>query len=105
MRLEEICIGDLVRVREWDDMVQEYGLNQYCNIATGAISFKPYMRRFCGRVYRVAAIRRPIIKIVGNDGGNIPDSYLFSFEMLESPDLKELPVISAEALCKVLYQS
>lgn len=73
--------GDKVRVRTWEDMEREFGLNEFGDINTPA-SFTPNMRKYCGKIF--------IIEYC-NDGSqtyylHLGDSsrFLFSDENLES---------------------
>lgn len=56
-------VGDLVRVREWDDMVQEYGCSNYDDghyviITPSQVSFVPDMQFMCGREFVIGAVSR-----------------------------------------------
>lgn len=43
-------IGDLVRIRQWDDMVSQYGTSDY-GIPTPGASFVHQMKNLCGREF------------------------------------------------------
>lgn len=43
-------VGDKVRVRQWDDMAKESGLNDCGDINNG---FTQSMKHFCGRIYEI----------------------------------------------------
>lgn len=45
--------GDIVTIRTWDDMAEEYGLNKYGQIKTPYISILRGMKQFCGHSYIV----------------------------------------------------
>ena len=45
--------GDIVTIRTWDDMAEEYGLNKYGQIKTPYISILKDMKQFCGHSYIV----------------------------------------------------
>ena len=51
MRFEDIHVGDVVRIRDWDDMVQEFGIIEGC-IKTKPV-FSKRMRHLCGRVMTI----------------------------------------------------
>ena len=53
MRDEEIEIGDKLRIREWDDMENEFGKDVLGRIRTRA-RFLPKMRELCGSPFTVA---------------------------------------------------
>lgn len=56
MRDEDIHIGDMVRVRQWYDLANEYGENCYYDIPIYAkrTRFTTYMKKFCGNVFTVS---------------------------------------------------
>lgn len=45
--------GDTVTIRTWDDMAEEYGLNERGEIKTPYIPILKCMERFCGHSYIV----------------------------------------------------
>lgn len=45
--------GDTVTIRTWDDMAEEYGLNESGEIKTPRITILKSMKRFCGNSYVV----------------------------------------------------
>lgn len=45
-------VGDKVRVRQWDDMVKEFGVNNG-NIPINGCLFVKEMKQYCGRTYEV----------------------------------------------------
>ena len=51
-------VGDKVRVRQWDDMVKEYGLLGDLEkvICTPGCSFTNGMKKFCGRVVTISDV-------------------------------------------------
>lgn len=55
MRSEDIHIGDILLVRQWDDMVHEFGTD-----ADGCINtrygFRPDIKDLCGKQFRVTEI-------------------------------------------------
>jgi len=75
--------GDRVKVRQWDDMKREYGLDSYGAIAIPG-SFMPEMREYCGKTVTIEDVmsytREDRYRIKGGDG------WCFSNEMFESPE-------------------
>lgn len=51
----DIHIGDIVRIRQWDDMRSEYGLNQNGNIKCAKI-FAQGMLHMCGTEFVVSGL-------------------------------------------------
>lgn len=45
--------GDIVTIRTWDDMAEEYGLNESGGIKTPYITILQDMKQFCGHSYIV----------------------------------------------------
>lgn len=58
MNLEDICVGDILKVREWSDMVAEYGENSFGDIYISSDTeyFLKNMSYLCGRVFTVKSI-------------------------------------------------
>lgn len=54
-------VGDLVRVREWDDMEEQYGRREWDGAIKTRYPFFNGLRRFCGKEFRITCI--------DNDGG------------------------------------
>ena len=49
-------VGDRVRVRSWEDMEKQYGLNIFGSIRTPGDSFSTYMKQYCGKVVTINAV-------------------------------------------------
>lgn len=45
-------VGDQVTIRQWDDMITEFGLNEYDSIAVPE-SFTKEMERCCGKTFTI----------------------------------------------------
>lgn len=55
MRDEDINIGDVLQIRQWEDMVKEFGVNDSGNIDCQRI-FTVDMRYLCGKQFTVSNI-------------------------------------------------
>lgn len=55
MKLEDIHVGDILRVREWQDMESEFGLDGRGGIKC-PLAFVPEMKYLCGKVFTIANI-------------------------------------------------
>lgn len=80
-------VGDKVRVRQWDDMAKESGLNDCGDINNG---FTQSMEHFCGRIYEIYKVYNYYYILKGEF---IVFDWCFTDEMLEdvvSPSLKTL---------------
>lgn len=53
--MEKFKIGDKVKIREWDDMVEDFGMGNYGCINT-PILFAPAMRLCCGKTMTIERI-------------------------------------------------
>jgi hypothetical protein len=99
MKIEDIKIGMKVRIREWDDMERERGLNGSGGVK-GTVGFSREMRKFCGKCYTVANIDDYRIKLDKSFHNESRYHYSISADMLEPvveeftmpqpPDLGEL---------------
>lgn len=49
-------VGDRVRIRDWDDMAAEFGVDEYEGIPCDA-TFIPEMRHLCGLEFVVSNVR------------------------------------------------
>ena len=82
MKIEDIKIGMKVRIREWDDMERERGLNEYGGVS-GIFGFSRAMRKFCGQCYAVANIDDRRIKLDESFCNKSRFNYSISADMLE----------------------
>ena len=73
-------VGDKVRVRQWDDMVKEFGVNNNGDIKNGFIG---NMKHFCGRIYEIYKVYNYYYKL--KDEYTIFD-LSFTDDMLEDVD-------------------
>lgn len=48
-------VGDIVKIREWDDMLEEYGLNEWGSIRC-TFHFVSEMKILCGQRFKVVDI-------------------------------------------------
>lgn len=84
--MQELKIGDMVIVRDWDDMEREYGLTGNC--IDVPFDFTPEMRRFCGRNARIFDITEYhpvnayVLDFMDERINDVAADYMFSAEML-----------------------
>ena len=78
-------VGDKVRVRQWDDMVKEFGTDEAgrINQKTGC-RFTEEMKKFCGGVYEICSVLERIYLL--KDGAKTIYWY-FTDQMLEDINL------------------
>lgn len=55
MRPEQFCEGEVVVIREWDDMEAEFGLNEYGEIRCKSY-FVPVMKPLCGQEFMLLEV-------------------------------------------------
>lgn len=72
-------VGDWVRIRQWDDMKAEYGLDEYGNILVPLI-FTDTMREFCGHWGRITRVYECSYDI---DFWSVLSNWRWGDEMLE----------------------
>ena len=84
MRDEDVHIGDTVRVRQWDDMKNEFGTDQNGNI-NSAFLFAQDAIKLCGKHFTVTEIWRGISCGLGYYGTieGSSDASLFIADELE----------------------
>lgn len=58
--IDDFHVGDIVRVRQWDDMVKEFGLCEYNHSSIDVpYSFVKGMRKYCGKEFEIKRIGPP----------------------------------------------
>lgn len=85
-------VGDKVRVREWDDMEKEFGLDDYGHIKCMS-SFTREMKRFCGKVLTIEKVSYRNYIAIGNTYFWTDDMFtpaVFTKEWLEDMMICEL---------------
>lgn len=55
MKLKDINKGDILCIRQWDDMVDEFGLSKY-GLEVAGYLFLPEMMHLCGELFTVDKI-------------------------------------------------
>ena len=77
--MKNLKVGDKVRIKEWDDMVEEYGLDTEGDIMVKC-SFVQSMSKFCGEVVTISkVVEDDLYEIEEDDTG-----YMFSTDMFKS---------------------
>lgn len=83
-------VGDRVRIRDWDDMVKEYGLNSFGSINGPKDVFSKSMKRVCGKLCVISSIEGREVVLQDFDGEPIDSLYSFYTWMLESEENEPL---------------
>lgn len=96
--------GDTVTIRIWDDMAEEYGLNESGGIKTPYITILQGMKQFCGHSY--------IVKEVYNTSDRRMYSfygfhYIFPICALASysPSLQSIPIPQSIPISSISFDS
>jgi len=79
-------VGDRVRIRAWDDMEKEYGLNELMNIKCKK-TFTSGMKNLCGRTATISETREDgVVNLCDWDDSSGDIAWQFSTDMLELAD-------------------
>lgn len=75
--------GDRVRIRQWDDMEKEFGLDEDGDIMTPHETFVSYMKELCGQEATINEISDfdGIMRLEDDDGQDL--GWVFTSDMLE----------------------
>lgn len=73
---QEFYVGQEVRIRDWDDMAQEFGIENDDIMCTAV--FIPEMRYLCEKVFIIEEINKDIVLLK-----DAPDAYIYSVDMIE----------------------
>lgn len=57
MKASAFKVGDIVRIRQWDDMVEEFGEEKQTGSIVCERYFTPPMKKFCGKRARLTGVR------------------------------------------------
>lgn len=60
-------VGDKVKVREWDDMEEEFGMDEYGDIDCN-FSFVKNMKEYCGKEMTVSRVLTDYYTLEEDDG-------------------------------------
>lgn len=81
-------VGDKVRVREWEDMERQFGVDSDGDIVCEKIFISP-MRGHCGKTFEISSVMKDYYKLKGDGGNwNYSDGMLVPAEFTKS-DMKE----------------
>lgn len=75
-------IGDWVRVRQWDDLCQEYRKDDRDFLLVGEFGFNPKMQKLCGRWGKITDIWGDTYRI--SFKGDVDNGWVWNDAMLES---------------------
>lgn len=92
--MQEFQVGDIVRIRDWDDMADEFGVNPNGAIMCNGI-FTSSMRYLCGLKLQIASIGNVRSFNTGRYGYIV---HLERKEKLKMPGSRRTPIITNEML-------
>lgn len=79
-------VGDIVQIRQWDDMAEEFGTTIHGSIACRSWYFVEEMKKYCGKKLRIIGIRNFNDAYYLNTGNH----WTFTSEMFEKGGLSML---------------
>lgn len=84
MRAENIKVGDVLKIREWDDMEEEFGRSSYSHIyiENDMEFFVDTMRKLCGKKFTVKQIVHGRVTYIESEEG-VEKDYNITAGMLE----------------------
>ena len=95
MNIKDLSVGDVVLIRQWDDMANEFGFASR-GVIDCKFHFTDAMMQYCGKEYIVDRIQNDgLIRFKGANLG-----YSFSADMLEP--ISAIPVASDLDLISML---
>ncbi len=59
-------VGDKVRVRSWEDMEKEFGLDEEGCICMNALRFAKGMKIYCGKIVEIVEVKEDSYRVIGN---------------------------------------
>ena len=98
--MREYKVGDKVKIREWNDMVEEFGVDDYdyrIQIPKTA-SFLSEMRKFCGLIGKITDVCDGGYHL---DFGYGEEDWIFVPEMFEAVDLETDGAMVCEVTIKM----
>lgn len=96
MKIEDIHVGDKVRIRQWDDMKKQFGITILGSINCNC-KFTEEMLPLCGKTATVRLIIGTEVLLTFNDCKSIfTDKWYFSTDMLEPVSKEETIVIKSD---------
>ncbi len=89
-------VGDRIRIREWDDMVAEFGTNEYGEIPCHCV-FVPEMRPTCGKEATISHLSNKEVLLTDTEPAS-GWGYTFSTAMIEHAGVQLQPIPEPEFL-------
>lgn len=107
MRDENIHIGDVLRIRQWDDMADEFGVDSYGDIPCSSV-FTKHMKSLCGKQFTVFSVNKELGIYCSDErvewDGRYHVMWKITADMLEPLEEDFLEDITDEELIKLLFE-
>lgn len=87
-KVKEFKIGEKVRIRQWDDMAKEFGVNSSGDINCSVI-FSQRMRHLCGKKATIIYMIEKNVYLENEEGSSY-FQYSFTTDMIEHIEEKEM---------------
>lgn len=75
-------VGELVRIRQWDDMAKEFGINSWGCIESRFL-FTAAMRPLCGKYAEIVRLNGSLVELKFFNCGGLNTSWEYSTDMIE----------------------
>lgn len=98
--MREFNVGDACQIRQWEDMMDEFGGSEYA-VYTPGVVFIDDMRYLCGQKFTIAAISRGICSSV-EGVERVPGWFIITTDMLEAVNPEPIEGITLEDLMSIL---
>lgn len=96
--MSQFKIGDIVVIRDWDDMAREYGLKSKFVIGCSR-GFTDSMRYLCGKEFTIKSID----KYYGNVEFEEDSSWHYHIDMIRPVKYKDLDIPSTDLLDSLIF--
>lgn len=97
MNQTKFNIGDRVRIRQWDDMLQGHSLTEFGSISLGSQTFTVGMRPLCGQTATITGNCGNAVLLNHWSGDKDDHAWSYTVEMLEPVVVVNLATIDWEA--------
>lgn len=75
-------VGELVRIRQWDDMVKEFGVDSVGDIDS-CVPFVTSMKPLCGKYAEIVRLNGSLVELKFFNCGGLNTSWRYSTDMIE----------------------
>lgn len=75
-------VGELVRIRQWDDMEKEFGVNDLGDIDI-CVGFVTSMKPLCGKYAEIVRLNGSLVELKFFNCGGLDTNWLYSTDMIE----------------------